>query len=113
MSGQATNTLAPGFNAIFLQVSGGTQALAVSSSSNASSAYNYPQTLVRIFATTDIFVAIGPSPVATAADCPLGKGMSEYFALNPLDKIAVISADLNNASIGSATGYAYITVGDQ
>lgn len=105
-----TNTLTPGYNAIYIK---DTQHLAIAPTSHVTSPFAFPVTLIRCFATVDCFIAIGPSPVASASSCPLPKGIECYFGVNDGDSISVISADLSSASVGSATGFVYLTSGDQ
>lgn len=58
-------------------------------------------TKVRIWASTDCFVAFGASPTATSSDMPITALQPEYFDITPGHKISAIRQ--------SASGTLYVT----
>jgi hypothetical protein len=60
-----------------------------------------PAFLARLVATCDCHIAFGTDPVATASDCLLRAGVTEYFALARADRISVMHP--------TSTGTLYIT----
>jgi|SRR4051812_3102165 hypothetical protein len=90
-----------GFDALY---PGTSQALAVAGTSAQSAAVGGNTTIVRIYATQDCWVALGPNPTAAAnTSMFLAAGAPEYLAINPGEKIAAIQA--------SAAGSLYISEG--
>lgn len=57
--------------------------------------------LVRIVSTCDVHIKFGQNPVASASDCLLRAGVTEYFALARADMISVMHP--------TATGTVYLT----
>lgn len=68
-----------------------TQKLTSSGTSLASSAFNAKTRFVRVHTDAIISILFGSSPTATTSTARMGAGQTEYFAVNPGDKIAVIT----------------------
>lgn len=67
------------------------QAIAFTGTAGTSAAFNAKTNLVRIHADSLCSYAFGTAPVATTAFPRLAAGVSEYFQVNPLDKVSAIT----------------------
>lgn len=67
------------------------QAVAIAGASAQSAAFNGATTLIRVHTDAICSIAIGTNPTATAAKARLAANQTEYYAVNPGDKIAVIT----------------------
>jgi hypothetical protein len=76
--------------AVMLGSENGTQAITLGASTQ-STAMKYATRLVRLYAVAACHVAIGDNPTATTSSLPLGEGQTEYFGVEPGQKIAVIA----------------------
>lgn len=100
--------VADGFQKGMFQVisPGASQALAISGVSNQSNAHPDGTSIIRLFSTTDCWIAFGTNPTAVkeaAGSMFLPAGIVEYFECRPVEKIAVIQ--------DSASGKLYLTEG--
>lgn len=66
------------------------QQVVIAGGSNPSAAFNPRTKFVRLHAGAACSVAWGDSPVAVSGNCPLEGGQTEYFGVNPGQKLAVI-----------------------
>jgi hypothetical protein len=83
------------------------QVLTLNGSSVQSTSWGATTTIVRLFATEDMFISMGPNPTALANDPAsffLPGGMVEYFAVRGTEKLAAINA--------SKAGTLYVTEGN-
>lgn len=92
--------IADGLSKTIFQVifPGSSQVLSIDGTSVQSAAWQASTTLVRLFATQDVFVSFGDSPTAIANDAGsflLPGGMVEYFAVKPGQKLAAIKLNAN------------------
>ncbi len=72
---------------------GAAQSVAIGAASAQSTAVGSSTRCVRLRATADCYVKIGGNPTAnTTTSTLLGAGETEYFRVNPGDKVAVIQA---------------------
>lgn len=99
----ALATTPTGFMAFQAIVPGVSQTVAYTGSSSQSTAFGAPTSLVRIFSTTDCFIAFGGSPTASAASIWVPGGIIQFFGVNHGEKLAVIES--------TATGNLYILEG--
>lgn len=68
------------------------QTRSISGTSAQSSAFGGRTRFVRLYTDTACFVKVGLNPTAiTASSLPLAAGASEYFSVQPGDKIAAIT----------------------
>ena len=67
------------------------QTVAIGGTSAQSAAFGAATQLVRVHTDAICSVAFGANPVATASTMRMAAGQTEYFAVNPGDKIAVIT----------------------
>lgn len=67
------------------------QQLGISGASNPSAAFNARTVVVRLKTDTACSIAWGSAPVAVSGNCPMEAGQTEYFGVNPGDKVAVIT----------------------
>lgn len=88
------------FQAIYI---GATQKVTVGSGSTQSAALAVSTTIVELYADTDCFIAVGPSPTATTSTKFIPASTVLYYSVQPGSKIAVIQS--------SAGGNLYITEG--
>ena len=56
---------------------------------------------IRLHATADLFFTLGAAPTATTSDVFMAGGATEYFQINPGEKVAAIQS--------SAAGVLYVT----
>jgi len=75
------------FQAIYI---GSSQEVAIGATSTQSSAVGPNTSIVRLVSDADCYVAIGSNPTAAAGGCLLSAGLTEYFACDGGDKVAVI-----------------------
>lgn len=90
-----------GFAGVYTQPSGVTsqprtppvaeQTVAIGGASAQSAAFNAATQVVRVHADAICSIAFGANPTATASTMRMAAGQTEYFAVNPGDKIAVIT----------------------
>lgn len=66
------------------------QTVAITASSVQSAAFSSVTRLIRVQADSICSIEIGTSPTATATSARLTAGQTEYFIVNPGDKLAVI-----------------------
>jgi len=67
------------------------QTVAITAGSVASAAFNTNTNFVRVNTDAVCSVAFGSAPTATAAKMRLAQNQTEYFSVNPGDKVAVIT----------------------
>lgn len=68
------------------------QTVAISGTSNASNAFGNQTEIIRVHTDTTCSILVGTgTPVATAAKLRMVADQTEYFAVQPGDKIAVIT----------------------
>lgn len=67
------------------------QTIAIGGASLQSAAFNAATNLIRVHTDAICSVAIGPNPTATTSVKRMAADQTEYWAVNPGDKIAVIS----------------------
>ena len=67
------------------------QVMTVLGASTQSDAFGANTRLVRLHTEIDCSVSFGPSPVAVAGSCDMVSGQTEYFGVEPGDKVAVIA----------------------
>jgi len=67
------------------------QTVAIGGSSTQSSAFNAQTKFIRVHTDAICSIAIGSNPTATTSNCRLAADQTEYFGVQPGDKIAVIS----------------------
>lgn len=105
MASEAAESNKPGGWQAIVPVS--PQNVTVSSSSAQSAALGAGTTLVRLAATTDMWLAFGTNPTATTSGIFMPSGSIEYFGVSPGSKIAAIrdSADgkLNIVEAGATS----------
>jgi hypothetical protein len=70
--------------------SNGTQVINLGASTQ-SAVIKYATRLVRLHAVAACHVTVGTNPTATTSDMRLGEGQTEYFGVQPGDRIAVIA----------------------
>jgi hypothetical protein len=66
------------------------QSVTVGAASTASVAFGASTNYIRVVATVDTYVAIGATPVATAASIYLVAKVPEFFGVSPGQKIAAL-----------------------
>lgn len=67
------------------------QTVAISGTSAQSSAFGNQTEIIRVHTDTTCSILIGTNPTATAAKLRMVADQTEYFAVQPGDKIAVIT----------------------
>lgn len=67
------------------------QTVAIGGASVASAAFNAKTNYIRVHTDAICSVSVGSAPVATATKARMAAGQTEYFCVNPTDKIAVIT----------------------
>lgn len=67
------------------------QTVAIGGSSTSSSAFSAQTNLIRVHTDAVCSIAIGGGPTATSSTMRLAAGQTEYFAVSPAHKIAVIT----------------------
>ena len=67
------------------------QAVSIGANSAPSAAFNVRTKMVRLHTDVICSVTFGTAPVATAAMARMAAGQTEYFAVQPGDKVAVIT----------------------
>ena len=82
---------------------GTSQKISTSGSHQESSAVGANCSVVRLYCTQDVYIAIGASPVATTSTLFLPANTVEYFGCNGADKVSAIQA--------ASGGTLYITEG--
>lgn len=56
-----------------------------------SNAFNAATRVVRVHADAICSIKFGADPMATTADARMAAGQTEYFGVNPSDKVSVVS----------------------
>ena len=67
------------------------QTVAIGGSSAQSSAFNVTTNLIRVHVDAICSINIGSNPTATTTTARLAANQTEYFTVNPGDKLAVIT----------------------
>lgn len=67
------------------------QTIAIGGASAPSAAFNTGTTLIRVHTDAICSIKIGTAPTASATTSRLAAGQTEYYAVRPGDKIAVIT----------------------
>jgi hypothetical protein len=70
----------------------GDQVVAYTGTAAASAAFGAVTTCVRLYSTTNCFVAFGAAPVAVVTNMPLYANSPEYFMVQPGSKVSAIQA---------------------
>ena len=66
--------------------------VSIGATHNLSPAFESGTTFVRILASVDCYLAIGPNAEATVASTPIKAGVAEYFGVLPNDRVSVLRA---------------------
>ncbi len=101
MSNQASvsNTIF-GFQAMMI---GSSQKITTSGTSQQASSFAAKTSILRLFSTTDCYIAVGDNPTASSSSLFLPGGIVEYFGISSGQKLAAIQS--------SGAGVLYISEG--